>query len=81
MKKPSFLSHLAKELAGAFPDNAKKIKKDVEKNVERLLQNTFNKLNLVSREEFDALSKVLIRSRKKLEDCEKRIKELEKMIK
>lgn len=74
----SFLKKLACEIADAFPPNAKQLKKDVEKNVHQVLQSAFNKLNLVTRDEFDALTKVLIRSRKKLEECEERIKLLEK---
>lgn len=74
----SFLKKLACEIADAFPSNAKKLKKDVEKNVHQVLQSAFSKLNLVTRDEFDALTKVLVRSRKKLEECEERIKLLEK---
>ena len=50
---------------------------DVEKNFHAVLQNAFNKLDLVTREEFDAQTKVLARSRKKIEELAKRIKVLE----
>lgn len=50
---------------------------DLEKNIHALLQSTFTKLALVSREEFDVQTEVLRRTREKLEALEKKINELE----
>jgi BMFP domain-containing protein YqiC len=50
---------------------------DLEKNIHALLQSTFTKLALVSREEFDVQTEVLRRTREKLEALEKKISELE----
>lgn len=72
---------LAKRLCNALPIQLKEAKKDVEKNFHTILQTTFNKLDLVTREEFNAQSKVLARSRKKIEALEARILELENSIK
>jgi BMFP domain-containing protein YqiC len=41
------------------------------------LQGAFARLDLVSREEFDAQSQVLLRTREKLEQLEKIVSELE----
>ena len=43
---------------------------DIEENINALLQSTFTKLNLISREEFDVQTQVLKRTRLKLEDLE-----------
>lgn len=80
MKNPNFLNDLATRLCEALPSQLKEIKKDVEKNFNVILQNTFTKMDLVTREEFDAQTKVLARSRKKIEALEERIKELEKTL-
>lgn len=53
---------------------------DLEKNVRALLQGAFSKLDLVSREEFDAQSQVLIKAREQLDALEKRIAELESRL-
>ncbi len=45
--------------------------------VKSILQGTFDRLDLVSREEFDAQKAVLLRTREKLEQLEKQIAELE----
>jgi hypothetical protein len=50
---------------------------DVEKNLRALLQGLFAKLDLVTREEFDAQSQVLTRAREQLNQLEKRLVELE----
>jgi BMFP domain-containing protein YqiC len=81
MKKTNLLDDLAARLSDALPKNLQSIKKDVEKNFHAILMSTFAKLELVTREEFDTQSKVLARTRKKLDSLEKEIDELEKMLK
>ena len=51
--------------------------KDIERNVKSLLNQGFNRLDLVTREEFDVQAQVLARTREKLEALEKRVAELE----
>ena len=50
---------------------------DIEDNINALLQSTFTKLDLISREEFDVQTQVLKRTRLKLEDLEKKIDALQ----
>ena len=50
---------------------------DIEKNARALLSTFFTKLDLVSREEFDIQSQVLMRTREKLEALEARVAKLE----
>jgi len=51
---------------------------DIENNIHSLLQSSLNKMNLVTREEFDVQSAVLQRTREKLEKLEKQVAQLEK---
>lgn len=51
--------------------------KDIEKNMRALLTQGFSKLDLVTREEFDIQSQVLLRARDQLTVLEARIAELE----
>ncbi len=50
---------------------------EIEKNLRALLQGAFAKLDLVSREEFDVQTQILLQTRNKLELLEKRLAELE----
>ncbi len=52
--------------------------KDLEKNFRGMLSSTFAKLDLVTREEYDAQARVLARAKEKLAALEARVAELEK---
>jgi len=52
--------------------------KDLEKNVRGLMTQGFQKLDLVTREEFDLQTQVLAKTRAKLEDLEAKVSALEK---
>lgn len=80
MKKSDFLSDLSSRLSDALPSGIKNAKKDLEKNFQAVLQKAFAKFELVTREEFDAQTKVLARTRKKLDALEKEVKELEDIL-
>jgi BMFP domain-containing protein YqiC len=80
MQDKDFLNSLTHRLCSALPSQLQAIKNDVEKNFHAILQSTFNKLDLVTREEFDVQTKVLARSRKKIEALEATIKKLEQSL-
>jgi BMFP domain-containing protein YqiC len=52
--------------------------KDLEKNVRGLMTQGFQKLDLVTREEFDLQTQVLAKTRAKLEELETKVNALEK---
>lgn len=54
--------------------------KDVEKNMRAMLGNAFNRLDLVTREEFDVQQQVLLRTREKLTVLEARVVALEEKL-
>ena len=51
--------------------------KDMEKNVKAMLGSAFNRMDLVTREEFDIQQQVLIKTRTKLAELEARLAKLE----
>jgi len=64
----------------ALPGGVDDLRKDTEKNLKSALAKALEKMNLVSREEFEVQQAVLLRSREKLEVMEKQVKELEKAL-
>jgi hypothetical protein len=52
--------------------------KDLEKNVRSLMTQVFQKMDLVTREEFDLQTQVLAKTRAKLEELEAKVTALEK---
>ncbi|MGQ9424863.1 accessory factor UbiK family protein [Gilvimarinus sp. F26214L] len=60
--------------ASAFFDSATP---EVERRVKQLVQSTLSRMDLVTREEFDAQAKVLLRTRERLEALEAKVAELD----
>ncbi len=81
MFDPKFFEECARKIRQALPPALKDVPEDWEKNVRAVLQGTFNKLDLVTREEFDAQAEVLARTREKLEEMERELAKLEKQVK
>jgi BMFP domain-containing protein YqiC len=77
MLNTKFIDDLARQISSSIPSGVKGLQADVEKNIHTLLQGAFAKLDLVTREEFDVQSKVLARTREKLEELERLVAELE----
>ena len=68
------LSDLSERLAAFAAANPAK---DLEKNFRALLSSAFARLDLVSREEYDAQTQVLLKAREQLAALEARVAELE----
>jgi BMFP domain-containing protein YqiC len=68
------LKELSERLAAFAAANPAK---DLEKNFRALLSSAFARLDLVSREEYDAQTQVLLRAREQLAALEARVAELE----
>jgi BMFP domain-containing protein YqiC len=72
------IENLAKKLAQNIPESAVIFQKEFESIFKKSITQLIMQLNLVSREEFDVQSKVLIRTREKIDSLEKRFIELQK---
>lgn len=74
------LNTLAAQLTQAIPGAtgaAKIAQEEIHNNVKVLLSSALSKLDLVTREEFDAQTEVLHRTREMIEQLEKKVKEME----
>ncbi len=78
---PKILDDLARKLADAVPGGIRELQSDLEKNFHAILQSAFARMNLVTREEFDAQAALLARTRTKLDDLERQVAELEQNLK
>ena len=77
MLDPKKLEDLAKQIADAIPPGVKNMAEEAEGRVKTVLQSQLSKLDLVTRQEFDIQSQVLIRTREKLDVMEARVAALE----
>ncbi|MDR5736849.1 MULTISPECIES: accessory factor UbiK family protein [unclassified Caballeronia] len=78
MKQPNdVFNDLQQKMSDLFKNSPAK---DVEKNMKAMLQHGFSRLDLVTREEFDTQTQVLVRTRARLEELEKRVAQLEQRL-
>jgi BMFP domain-containing protein YqiC len=75
--EPFKIDELAKRLLERVPPALRSARDDLEANFRVVLRSGLSKLDLVTRDEFDAQAKVLARARGQLEALEARIRELE----
>ena len=67
------IDDLTRKLSESLPAGFSEAKKEAETSFQAILRGAFAKMNLVSREEFDAQCVVLARTQEKLEELEKRL--------
>ncbi len=71
------LDDMMKKFSDLLPEPVRNLQEDFEKNMRGVLETGLQKMNLVTREEFDIQTAVLQRTREKLEALEARLKEWE----
>lgn len=68
-----------KQVTNALPKSVFNLHQDLEKNLRVALDSALQKMNLVTREEFEVQSAVLERTRTRLEALEKQVAALEEL--
>lgn len=71
------LNELSRRLGALLPEGLGEARADLEKNFRAVLSAGLQKMDLVTREEFEVQRAVLLRTREKLEALEQRLAELE----
>ncbi len=67
MFPPKHLEDLARTLVASLPTRFQDLENEMQQQFKDILQATFARLNLVTREEFDVQVKVLARTREKID--------------
>lgn len=77
MIDPKKIEQIARQVHESMPKGIREFGDDVEKKIRQVLQSQLTRLDLVSREEFDVQTQVLLRTREKIALLEQRLTELE----
>ena len=77
MIDPKKIEQIARQVHESMPKGLRDLGEDVEKKIRQVLQSQLTRLDLVSREEFDVQTQVLLRTREKLALLEQRTSDLE----
>lgn len=67
------IDEIVRRLVESVPPGVRAVQKDLESNFRAVLRASLTKLDLVSRDEFDAQMRVLERTRARLEELERRV--------
>ena len=76
MLDPQKLDDLVRQLSKALPPELRTMEQETRKQFKGILESAFQKLDLVSREEFDIQVKVLQKTRAKLEQLEAQLEQV-----
>ena len=71
------IEEIVESIAKGLPEGTDHIRGEIRDNVRIVLESTFARMNLVTREEFDAQTLVLRRTREKLEELERTVAKME----
>ena len=78
MAEPPLLNELARRLGDILP--GKPPTEELEKSVRSVVQSVFSRLELVTREEFDAQQAVLQRTRQRVQELEAELEAMGKQL-
>lgn len=80
MLDPKKLEDIAKQIQDNLPSGIKNMGEEAEKRIRTVLQAQLGKLDMVTREEFDVQTKVLLRTREKLNEMEAKLALIERQL-
>lgn len=76
MIDPKNINDIVQNMMDNLPSGLKQLPNDIKQHIRSTVTHTFEKMDLVTREEFDAQCRVLLRTREKLEALEKKVNSL-----
>ena len=71
------IEELSQRIEQALPESLRQTKTEMDKTIRQAVMNAFQKMELVTRDEFDIQTQVLARTRTKLETLEQRVAAME----
>jgi ubiquinone biosynthesis accessory factor UbiK len=74
------IDQIARRLFETVPPAMRSVQQDLESNFRAVLRSSLGKLDLVTRDEFDTQTRVLERTRARLEQLEAQVGELERAL-
>lgn len=74
------VSDIVSKISSAVPEDLKTAKEGLEKNARATVEGAFQRLDLVTREEFDVQVLLLSKSQQRVKELEQRITEIEKVL-
>ncbi|MFZ0254321.1 MAG: accessory factor UbiK family protein [Gammaproteobacteria bacterium] len=77
MLNPKFIDELTRKIVDTLPEGIAQLQNDIRKNIRAAVASAFERMDLVTRQEFDVQAGVLARTREKLSALEEKVAALE----
>jgi BMFP domain-containing protein YqiC len=74
--KPAFIEDLVEKISSVLPQDLHALKEDTRKNIHAVLQSVFEKMDLVTREDFEVQKKILARSQERIQELTEMVMKL-----
>jgi len=74
------INEIVNKISAAIPDDLKTAKDGIEKNARVTVESALQRLDLVTREEFDVQTTLLSKSQQRVKELEQRISEIEDLL-
>lgn len=78
MDRQNLINEFLREFLKLVPDDLRRTRADMEKNIKAALNSAFNRMDLITREEFDVQTALLARTRELVEELQNKVDELER---
>jgi len=75
--KPPFLDDMVEKISAVLPQDIQSLKEDFKKNIRAILESTFEKMHLVTREEFEVQKQIVARVQERVQELENKVELLE----
>lgn len=74
------IEEMARQIHNVLPPGLRNLGEEADRKIKQVLQSQLNKLDMVSREEFEVQTKVLLRTRERLVELEAKLAQLEEKL-
>ena len=79
-RQDNLVNRILELVAERMPEGVSELGQDLRHNLQAVVKESLTKMDLVTREEFDIQTRVLARTRQRLEQLEQQLLELEKSV-
>lgn len=76
-RQENLVNHILELLSDRLPEGMAELGQDLRHNLSAVIKESLGRMDLVTRQEFDVQSRVLARTRQRLEQLEQQVKQLE----
>lgn len=76
-RQENLVNHILELLSDRLPEGVAELGQDLRHNLSAVIKESLGRMDLVTRQEFDVQSRVLARTRQRLEQLEQQVKQLE----